>query len=118
VFADASPKSGQRPAPPSDLDTTSAAITEGAHGRSGIGVNSCSDRAAVSTKSAGAASWGREERGRSGSRSVLVGWRQAQADGRRSEERAQVAARVPDGPDLHEGAPKQRSAARFRGGRK
>ena len=49
---------------------------------------------------------------------MLAGWRQAKADGRRSEERAQVAARVPDGPDLHDGAPKQRSAARFRGGRK
>lgn len=49
---------------------------------------------------------------------MLAGWRQAKANGRRSEERPQVAARVPDGPDLHEGAPKQRSAVRFRGGRK
>jgi hypothetical protein len=121
VFADARLKSVQRPVPPSDLDTTSAAITEGAHRRLGIGVASCSDLrkgAEVSTKSAGAASWGREERSRAGSSSVLAQWRQPKANGRRSEERAQVAARVPDGPDLHEGAPKQRSAARFRGGRK
>ena len=36
---------------------------------------------------AGAESWGRDERSRAGSRSVLARWRPAEADGGRSEER-------------------------------
>ncbi len=55
ALADAGLKWVQRPAPLKDLDTTRCSIAEGAHRRSGIRVNSCSDPrkgAAVSTRSA------------------------------------------------------------------
>jgi len=71
------------------------------------------------TTAAGAESGGRDERSRAIHRSVLAKWRPAEADGWRKRGAFPMsprACRTLRG--LHEGTPKQRSAACFRGGRK